>query len=137
MASHADNGEFGFQIAPMLDVLFVLLLFFMVSAGVQKQEARIITQLPGQTNAPGPQVRVNLEITAEGQVIFNGVAVDSTANHELPETMARLQAVVADAPDRPVIITPAPSTRQQRVVDVLNACKAAHIRNIAFGSPSD
>jgi biopolymer transport protein ExbD len=55
----------------------------------------------------------------------------------LPETMARLQAVVADAPDRPVIITPAPDIRQQRVVDVLNACKAANVRNIAFGSQTD
>jgi biopolymer transport protein ExbD len=137
MASHADNGEFGFQIAPMLDVLFVLLLFFMVTASVQKTESRLITQLPDKDAGPGPQVRVNLEITPEGQVIFNGAPVDTLTNHDLPKTVTRLQGIIADTPDRPVIITPAPSSRQQRVVDVLNACKAAHVRNIAFGTPAE
>ena len=47
MAGSVGDGEFGFQIAPMLDILFVLLLFFMVSAGSQKHEASIVTQLPG------------------------------------------------------------------------------------------
>jgi biopolymer transport protein ExbD len=134
MVSHADNTEFGFQIAPMLDVLFVLLLFFMVAAGMQKHEGTIITQLPGSDRNPGDKVPVNLEITDQGQVIFNGADVDSSANQELPETMARLKAVMADAPDRPVIISPAPSTRHQRMVDVLNACKAVHVKNLAFSS---
>jgi biopolymer transport protein ExbD len=132
MASHANDGDFGFQIAPMLDILFVLLLFFMVSAGVQKREAMITTPLPGQ--GPGPKVQVNLEITDEGQVLFNGALTDSIADHQLPQTVARLKSILVDNPDRPVIITPAPSTRQQRVVDVLNACTLVHVKNLGFGS---
>ena len=60
MASHATDGEHGFQIAPMLDILFVLLLFFMVSAGVQKREGAIRIPLPGR--GPAPLVPVVLEI---------------------------------------------------------------------------
>ena len=41
MASSVGDGEFGFQIAPMLDILFVLLLFFMVMAGAQKHETAL------------------------------------------------------------------------------------------------
>ncbi len=126
MASHAGDGELGFQIAPMLDILFVLLLFFMVSAGAQKHEAGIRVPLPGK--GPGPGVAVNLEITPEGEILFNGAPTD------LPVMTSRLAAVVADAPDRPIIIRPAPSTHQQRVVDVLNACTAAHAKNIAFAA---
>jgi biopolymer transport protein ExbD len=129
MASHANDGELGFQIAPMLDILFVLLLFFMVSAGAQKHEATIRVPLPGK--GPGPSVAVNLEITTDGDVLFNGAPTD------LALMTSRLKAVIADAPDRPVIINPAPSTRQQRVVDVLNACTAAHAKNIAFAALAD
>ncbi len=136
MASHTHDGEFGFQIAPMLDILFVLLLFFIVCAGVQKREATLTTKLPGIA-PPGPQVEVNLEITSEGQVMLNGASVDSTTDHSLPETVARLRAVVADAPERPIVIRPDPGTRHQRVVDVLNACKGAGARNVAFGAIAD
>ena len=31
----SDDGDIGFQIAPMVDVVFVLMLFFMASAGSQ------------------------------------------------------------------------------------------------------
>jgi biopolymer transport protein ExbD len=136
MASHTADGEFGFQIAPMLDILFVLLLFFMVCAGVQKHEALISTALPGTGKGPDQLAQVNLEITDNGQVIFNGAATDTAGSQALPETVARLKAAIADAPNRPVI-QPALDARQQRVVDVLNACKAAEVRNIAFGSATD
>jgi biopolymer transport protein ExbD len=134
MASHSHDGEFGFQIAPMLDVLFVLLLFFMVTAGMQKREATLSVPLPGSTKGPSDVVPVNLNIAADGQILFNGGPVDAGADARLPETIERLKAVLNGAPDRPVIIEPDASARHQRVVDVLNACKAAMARNVVFAS---
>jgi biopolymer transport protein ExbD len=136
MANHSHDGEFGFQIAPMLDVLFVLLLFFMVTAGMQKHEATLTLPLPGNDSRPSDAVPVNLNITANGQILFNGVPVDSDAGSQLPETTEPLKAVLTGASDRPVIIEPDASARQQRVVDVLNACKAAMVRNVAFAPVS-
>jgi biopolymer transport protein ExbD len=133
MASHAHDGEFGFQIAPMLDVLFVLLLFFMVTAGAQKKEVSLRADLPGTKQGPSDLVQVNLDISADGQVLFNGAPVDTGGNARMPEMIARLRAVLADAPDRLVIIRPDPSARQQRVVTVLDACKAAQAKKVAFG----
>ena len=42
-----NQGSFGFQIAPMIDVVFVIMLFFMVMAGAVKIENELNTQLPG------------------------------------------------------------------------------------------
>ena len=134
MASHSHDGEFGFQIAPMLDVLFVLLLFFMVTAGVQKHEATLTIPLPSPGKGPGDVVPVNLSIAADGEILFNGGPVDAGADARLPETTERLKAVLTDAPDRPVIIEPDASARHLRVVEVLNACKAAMARNVVFAS---
>ena len=129
------EGEFGFQIAPMLDVLFVLLLFFMVSAGAQKHEAFLTTQLPG--GAPGGDVAVQIGIVVDGQVNVSGANVDTPTDHTLPELVGRLKGIVAANAKQPVVVTPTRSTRQQRVVDVLNACAAANVKNLAFGQPSD
>jgi biopolymer transport protein ExbD len=129
-----SDGEFGLQIAPMLDILFVLLLFFMVAAGSVKHEASIATQLPG--NKPGPPGNIPMQITidADGQVNVNNAPVDTTVGDDLPETISRLKGIVSNNPKQPVIITPTASTRQQRVVDVLNACAAAKVQNLAFGA---
>jgi biopolymer transport protein ExbD len=135
MAGSVGDGEFGFQIAPMLDVLFVLLLFFMVSAGAQKHEATISTQLPG--GQPGNDIPVKVELDAEGQVAINGQTVDGTTGHALPETMNRLKNIIADNPRQPVVLIPENSSRHQRVVDVLNACAAAGVKNLAFGASSE
>jgi biopolymer transport protein ExbD len=132
-----SDGEFGFQIAPMLDVLFVLLLFFMVSAGAQKHEATLTTQLPG--GRPGGDVPVQVGIDADGQVNISGAPLDSPDPnvHQLPELVDRLKGVVAANGKQPVVIVPSRSTKHQRVVDVLNACAAASVKNLAFGSPAD
>lgn len=136
MSGSVGDGEFGFQIAPMLDILFVLLLFFMVSAGAQKHETALTTELPGQ-GQPGKDVPVAIGIDGDGQVNINSAPTDDPANHDLPETLARLRGIVQANATQPVIVTPSRTTRHQRVIDVLNACAAAGVKNLAFGSPTD
>ncbi len=135
MAGSVGDGEFGFQIAPMLDVLFVLLLFFMVSAGAQRHEASISTQLPG--GQPGNDIPVRVQLDSDGQVAINGQPVDGIIGHALPQTVERLKAIVADNAKQPVVLIPENSSRHQRVVDVLNACAAAGVKNLAFGAPPE
>jgi biopolymer transport protein ExbD len=136
MAGSVGDGEFGFQIAPMLDILFVLLLFFMVSAGAQKHEASLTTQLPGN-GKPGTDVPVQVGIDDDGQVSIAGAPIDSPVDHTLPTLVGRLEGVVAANATQPVVLTPSRSTRHQRVVDVLNACAVAKVQNLAFGTPAD
>ena len=132
----AKPEVFGFQIAPMLDILFVLLLFFMVSAGAQKHETALTTELPGK-GSPGTQVPVQLGIDGDGQVSISSIPYDGPTDRDLPQTLARLKGIVQADTAQPVIVTPSRSTRHQRVMDVLNACAAAGVKNLAFGSPSD
>jgi len=134
MAGSVD-GDHGFQIAPMLDILFVLLLFFMVSAGAQKHETNLSTQLPG--GKPGKSVPIEVNIDTDGQVSVNSAPTDNPDSHDLPETLGRLKAIVASNATQPVVITPTRSTRHQRVIDVLDVCAEAGVKNLAFGSPGD
>jgi len=120
----------------MLDVLFVLLLFFMVTAGSQKHEASLTTQLPG-SGGPSGDVPLQIGIDADGQVNVSGVPVGDPDDQQLAPLVDRLKQVLATNATQPVILTPVRSAKQQRVIDVLNACAAAKVQNLAFGSPPD
>jgi biopolymer transport protein ExbD len=138
------DGDYGLQIAPMLDVMFVLMLFFMVMAGSQTKEGELGVDLPA--SAPGvdkPPTPVILKIDARGQVYFSDLPVDgpspegdlATAAQDLPGLRARLsKAIKQFGPKNPVIIVPADTTKHQRVMDVLNACSASHVIHLTFGS---
>ena len=119
----------------MLDILFVLLLFFMVSAGAQKHEASLTTQLPG--GMPGALVPLKVGIDADGQVNVSGAAIDTPTDPALPQLVERLKGIVAQNAKQPIVVSPTRSTRHQRVVDVLNACAAAGVKNLAFGTPPE
>jgi len=128
------EGEFGLQIAPMLDVMFVLLMFFMVMAGQQVKEAELGVSVPvsGQhsTTAKTP---VTIRVAPDGVVTFNDTPVDSREDREMPRLRARLKALIEAFSEQSVIIRPNDRAPYQRVVDVLNACGAERVKNLTFG----
>ena len=128
------EGEFGLQIAPMLDVMFVLLMFFMVMAGQQVKEAEFGVSVPGSgqpsTTAKTP---VTIRVAPDGVVTFNDTPVDSREDREMPRLRARLKALIEAFSEQSVIIRPNDRAPYQRVVDVLNACGAERVKNLTFG----
>jgi len=128
------EGEFGLQIAPMLDVMFVLLMFFMVMAGQQVKEAELGVSVPGSgqpsTTAKTP---VTIRVAADGVVTFNDTPVDSRDDAEMPRLRAKLKALIVADREQSVIIRPNDRAPYQRVVDVLNACGAERVKNLTFG----
>jgi biopolymer transport protein ExbD len=131
-ATANEEGEFGFQIAPMVDVVFVLLLFFMACAGQTITEGllKIATPSPG---TPRIVSQLILEIDAAGNVSANGLAQSTgVAEHELPGLQTYLKSVMGAEPEMPVVIAPVAETRHERVIDVLNSCRQAKVKNISF-----
>jgi biopolymer transport protein ExbD len=60
LEQNLNQGTFGFQIAPMIDVVFVIMLFFMVMAGAVKIENELNSQLPGTLQLrPAPILSMN------------------------------------------------------------------------------
>jgi biopolymer transport protein ExbD len=130
-----ESGDFGFQIAPMVDVVFVLLLFFMACAGQKVSEGLLTINLPSQAKGdPGTKVPIVVDIMDNGDVIVNGQSFGGDPKQrELPRLLKFLQDAVATSPEDPIIIRPMPTTMHERVVDVLNACRIAKVKNLSFG----
>jgi biopolymer transport protein ExbD len=138
MASMAsEDGDIGFQIAPMVDVVFVLMLFFMASAGVQVVEKELSMNLPSGVGAPSdvPTTPIIVDITADGRVAVEGnsTAVASKDDKTLQPIRDFFKKTIDKFGDKdPVIVRPAPETRHERIMDVLNAAAASKVSKLTF-----
>ncbi len=132
----SEDGDVGFQIAPMVDVVFVLMLFFMASAGMQVVEKELGINLPsgGKSQAGGPPpTPIIIDISPEGQVTMNNQAYGTPTDKNLTALREWLKNAIEQFGDKdPVIIRPAPETRHERIMDVLNAAAAARVKNLTF-----
>ena len=128
------------DITPMIDVVFLLLVYFMFLP--LQQEADIGIRLPSKTP---PQVQ-NLDLPNEhivdifpnGMVLLNGAPMDSTDSRNmsrLTTTLTRLR-LSADRIDMDTVvkIQADPDSPHQRSMDVLNACSRAEISKVSFAA---
>ncbi len=132
------------DMTPMIDCVFLLLVFFMVGSTLHRQEADISFSLPGvaeqaeSVEIPDEQI---IEIYSDGSVVLNDLKFDTPTSSDLPELVETLKRFkeTADANKTEALITiaPAATVKQQRVVDVLNACAVAKIANVSFAMEED
>ena len=141
LTTNFNEGNFGFQIAPMIDVVFVIMLFFMVMAGTVKVEKEIVTQLPGTPELSKKSHvefvdEIIISVAEDGQVSLNQEDFDTRVSHDLPklkETLLRLKQA-SDAAHTPSVVTimSDPAAKYSRTVDVLDALARAKIENVTF-----
>jgi biopolymer transport protein ExbD len=131
-----EEGDFGFQIAPMVDVVFVLLLFFMACAGQNIKEGFFQIGLPSSSAAGNdkPIVPIVVDIDPAGNVFVNGDPKSAgPKDRELKQLEEFLTSAMKASPEDPVIVRPNMEARHERVVDVLNACRLARVQKLSFG----
>ncbi len=136
-------GNLGFQIAPMIDVVFVILLFFIVQASDMPVENYHLNKLPSAIQA-GPVTgfldEVAVRVADDGQVYLNEDPVDGTSDgtsyRGLPELAGNLGQIKqsSDASGSPVLITIYANelAKYQRVVDILDVLAQVGISTVTF-----
>ncbi len=131
------------QMGPMIDMVFLLLVFFMVTAKPVKQESDISLGLPGTVAAeeavelPDEQ---RIRVEDDGSIVLNDSVLaqpNDTALAALVSTLKRFkESADANKSDALVTLDAADGTNQQRIVDVLNACAKADISGVTFSDSS-
>lgn len=135
----------GFQIAPMIDVVFVIMLYFMVMAGAVQVENAHNTKLPGtvqveNSDTPMPD-EIAIRVEDDGSVYLNEDPLDGPEVKLLPELASNLNQLreSSEASRSEVLVTvyAHEQAKYERVVDVLDALSRARITNVTFqaGSP--
>ena len=144
LETNVNDGSVGFQIAPMIDVVFVIMLFFMIMAGSIKVERELNSKLPGIAITSAPTDFVDEQIIAispQGDITLNDEPFDSVNSTTLPQlrsTLMRLKQA-SDAAKSPVLITiiSDPQAKYSRTINVLDALAVAGISNVTFTVSED
>jgi biopolymer transport protein ExbD len=141
-----ESPNMGFQIAPMIDVVFVIMLFFMVMAGAVKVEHELKTALPGSTPKEAADIKdvpdeITIVITEDGMVTMNDEEFDTPTDKKLPRLTGDLIRLQKDAENRGGKVLVTLQTEEQakydRVIDVLNALGKAKLQNVTFTVGND
>src|SRR5580700_8652856 len=98
---HAKPEVFGFQIAPMVDILLVLLVFFIVTWNFSLNERELDVKIPTATHAKDtdPYVgQVVVNVKTDGTIVFNRQQISSD------ELVVKLKELSKLYPDQAVIL---------------------------------
>ena len=115
----------------MLDVIFLLLCFFVTVSVFSQWENEISIKLPSAETSDEPdrlpgEIIVNL--AKDGTVVVNGKLL------ELADLQARLKKVAKFYPGQPVIIRADKELAYEKLVKVIDTCRAADVWNFSLAT---
>lgn len=127
------------DMAPLIDMTFLLLIYFICTCTLVIPEADLSIRLPGMiaqsTTVEMPDEQM-IEIRKDGEVYLNDRSYDNAKSPELPElvaTLIRYRLSTEGTGNKALITIMADGdTPHQRVIDVMNACAAAKLKDVSF-----
>ena len=108
------------SLTPMIDVVFLLLVFFMLAARYGQDIMRPLGIAAGQSKYEGPPRLVQI---APASIALNGQTIDV---RNLSVSLAELMST----PQQVVLLQPLPGTDLQRLINVVDTLAAAGITNV-------
>ncbi|MGB0767201.1 MAG: biopolymer transporter ExbD [Phycisphaeraceae bacterium] len=130
------GGRFELKLTSMIDVVFLLLVFFVVTATFTHDEGTLLATMPGEMDG---ESRIHHPINVELTSADDGISYHLTVDGRSIESATALAQTLSDrvrrgqmAIDDPVQINPQGVVRWQHVVNVFNACVSAELERVAF-----
>lgn len=120
-----------FQLAPMIDMTFLLLIFFMVTTKITKEKKKLEIHLPVASAAVSPddlEGRDILNLDAEGRIYVGDRAVG------VRELKAHLRQRLIDVPPLRIYVRADAETPAKEIKTVMRACAEAGAVEVIFGS---
>lgn len=129
--SHTTTGTVGFNMTPMIDVVFQLIIFFLLSSHLAKQETQYKLPLPtadsGRQAADDDRPRLTINVLSDGTLLVAGRPITPP---ELSQRLLERRSVHGDSLE--VRIRSDRSVEYARVEPILLACARSGVWNVAF-----
>ncbi len=115
------------SLTPLIDVVFILLIFFMLASSFVEWQAFSVDAPGGKGSAAATETEpLRLHVEADGRYRIGDEALGPSGLQD------RLQAVHAEAPERRVQVLAAAGAPVRSVVRALDAASAAGLRDVAL-----
>ena len=122
------------QMTSMMDCIFLMLIFFLVSSQLKKVEKELPIELPQSDVARDVKATpdlITVSVNAKGELFVNSKPVGSAG------LRSSLQAAARENPDRRIRINGDVYAPFRAVVQVLEACKSENLNVIGIHTASD
>jgi biopolymer transport protein ExbD len=116
------------DMTPMLDVVFIMLIFFIVTASFVKETGLDINRPEAATAEVKAQGNILVAISDTGQIWIDRRQVDVRA------VRANLERLHAEKPQGAVVIQADTDSKNGLLVKVMDAAREAHIENISIAA---
>ncbi|MGD9020524.1 MAG: biopolymer transporter ExbD [Lysobacterales bacterium] len=127
---HRANDEAEINITPMLDIVFIMLIFFIVTTSFVKEKGLEVSR---PSSAPPKEVTktkgpIVVKIDATGNISLKGRLLERMA------VEANLEREKAEKPESPLIVAAHPEAETDSLVTVLDAAKAVGIGSVSVAT---
>ncbi len=119
-------------LTPLIDVVFLMLIFFMVSTTFLRQADLEVT-LPEASREPAERTAepIELAINADGEFFVNGRAL---VNSQLETVRRALEQARDEAPESPLLIRADARTTHQNVITAMDAASQANLSRLSIAT---
>ncbi len=126
--SESDDDDEGVNLTPMLDVVFIMLIFFIVTASFVKEAGVDVDRPIAATAERKERGNILVAITSTGQIWIDRRAVDPRA------VRAHIERLHAENPQGAVVIQADRLSKNQLLVEVLDAAKQAGVETVSIAA---
>jgi len=123
-----NKGGSEVNLTPMLDVVFIMLIFFIVTASFVKESGIDVTRPPAATAERKVRGNILVAITASDQIWIDRRIVDPRA------LRANLERMHAENPQGSVVIQADEASKNGLLVRVMDAARLAGISSVALAA---
>ena len=128
MAWQQEEEEQEINITPMLDVVFIMLIFFIVTASFVKEAGIDVNKPEGQTAVAKEKANILIAIDAEGAIWIDQRQVDPRA------VRANIERLHSENPQGTVVIQADEDSRTGVLVQVMDAARLAGVYDVAIAA---
>jgi len=125
-----QTDEAEINITPMLDIVFIMLIFFIVTTSFVKEKGLEVSR---PSSSPPKEIKKNkgpivVKIDANGNITMKGRMLDRKA------VEANLEREKAEKPDSPLIIAAHPDADTDALVTILDAAEAVGVGSVSVAT---
>ena len=117
------------DLTPMLDVVFIMLIFFIVTATFVKEIGLDVNSPDKNQNVKDADKQsIVVRITSRDRIRIRGRDVDVRA------VRANIERLHAENPDAPVVVQPHPESKTNTMIQVMDSARQAGVYNVSIAA---
>ena len=124
----SESGPAALNITPMIDMVFILLIFFAVNASFVKEAGVEIERPSARSAITQEQANIMIAVTVNGEVWIDRQRIDSRS------VRGHVERLHAENPEGAVVILADDKSQTGLVIEVLDQVRLAGVENVAVAA---